>query len=189
MGGRGRGRGAGSSLNTEHLGLSRGDLPPAALSPPPLFPALLNKPTAIKMDEKEESWLRHQQRLTDQFKLRQSEVLTNINWNNLPKELKVGVKKRAARVVKPRIEKKPRPNLEETLKNLEAKEKTEKSDEEDADKKGENDSEDEEKKEAGEEEIEEEDEEMDGGTDYANNYFDNGEEDDEDDNLDEGGVF
>ena len=32
--------------------------------------------------------------------------------------LRVGVKKRAARVVKPRIEKKPRPNLEETLKNL-----------------------------------------------------------------------
>ena len=35
------------SLNTEFLGLNRGDLPPAAVSPPPLFPALHNKPTPI----------------------------------------------------------------------------------------------------------------------------------------------
>ncbi|XP_023332634.1 DNA-directed RNA polymerase III subunit RPC7 [Eurytemora carolleeae] len=189
MGGRGRGRGAGMSLNTEFLGLNRGDLPPGAVSPPQLFPILINKPTHIKKGGKEIKLLQYHSNLARQFRVHQDTVLANLDYSLLPAELRPGVKKRM-KGARPRVEaKRTRPNLEERLHNLEDKEKNENEDEDEDEEKKKDDDEDE-KKDEDEDEVEEEDEEMDGGTDYANNYFEDGDEvDEEDDNLDEGGIY
>jgi len=187
MGGRGRGRGSGISLNTEFLGLNKGDLPPAAVSPPPLFPLLQNKPIPIDKGEREEKLLAYQQQLVEQIADSQQDILANYNKTILPKELKVGARKRG-KPKQPNLKKKSRSNIEERLNNLEANEKHDDDSGDDEEKKV--DSDDEEKKNEEDEDQIEEDEEMDGGTDYANNYFDNGEGyDDDDDNIDEGGVY
>jgi len=180
------------SLNTETLGLGRGDIPANVLAPPPLFPPLVNRPVQINKGLREKRLLEIQSSMMKQFKSSQPSQYQRIDWNYLPKELKIGVQKRT-KSVKPNLtdRKSKIGNIEDRLKNLEEKEKKDDSDEdEEIDKKGGNDSEDEEKKEADEELEEEADEEMDDGTDYANNFFDNGEGyEDEDDNLDEGGIY
>jgi len=173
------------SLNTEFLGLNRGDLPPTAVSPPPLYPALLNKPSQIHIGEKEKRALDLHRSFRMQFRSTQDEISKRIDMNFLPRELRIGLKKRS-RTTKSKEVKRSRVDLEKQLLNLENKEKAEDSDQD-----GEDDKKSGSEDEAGDEgeEVEGEDEEMDGGTDYANNYFDNGEGEDEEDNLEEGGVY
>lgn len=119
-----------------------------------------------------------------------------LNWSRFPKELhpmtgsvtkkrKLKPKKVAVNIKKARTKD---INVKETLEELEKKEATtgteENEEEEEADPENK-------PEEEVIEELEEVDEELDEGTDYINNYFDNGESylDEEDDALEEGGVF
>lgn len=180
------------NMNVEALGLGRGDIPANVLAPPPLFPQLVNRPLQIQQGVKERRLLQLQSNIVNNFRASQQQVYQNIDWSYLPKELKVGVKKRK-KEVKPNITKTKADlkNIEARLANLEEKERVEGSgDEEESTEKKPADSDDEEKKEDAEELEEDEDEEMDSGTDYANNYFDGGDDyEDDDEKQDDEGVF
>lgn len=105
------------------------------------------------------------------------------NWSIMPTELQMANKKRKVPAKPIIIAKKPKAsNIEDRLKVLEEKERTE--DDADVNNKANSDSELE-----MEEEVAEDDE-MDDENDYGNAYFDNGEAyNEEDDNLDDGPIY
>ncbi|XP_072051044.1 DNA-directed RNA polymerase III subunit RPC7-like [Amphiura filiformis] len=218
--GRGRGRGGGMTFSAEVLGFGRGEaLPPPTLQPPPTFPTLEYKPVPLTTGEDKDYMLLLKQefrsgirsspyfikaedkkkdieRYSDKYHYNGNSDNTigwTPDWDRLPKELKIRVRKpmkRDARLssIKPNIPvKKERgevdnAEVEKKLKDLEKKEE-------------EMESGDEEEKEENEEEYEDDEhydeEDQEEGTDYISNYFDNGEDYavDEDDGLDDGPIY
>uniref|UniRef100_A0A8D0G992 RNA polymerase III subunit GL n=1 Tax=Sphenodon punctatus TaxID=8508 RepID=A0A8D0G992_SPHPU len=210
-GGRGRGRGH-MTFNVEAVGIGKGEaLPPPTLQPSPLFPPLDYKAVPLQMGEEVDYMLALKQELrgamknlpyfikpvapkkdverySDKYQMSgpiENAIDWNPDWRQLPRELKIRVRKlrkERATVVIPKRKQQLPADKEETIKKLETLEKKEEEvTSEEEEKEGE---EEEGKEEEGEEYDEEEYEEE---TDYIMSYFDNGEDfgADSDDNMDE----
>ncbi|XP_038072905.1 DNA-directed RNA polymerase III subunit RPC7-like [Patiria miniata] len=219
--GRGRGRGGAMAFTAEVLGLGRGDvLPPTTSQPPPLFPPLEFRPVPLPTGDEWDYLLLLKQefrntmrdspyyikpqdkkkdieRYSDKYRMSNNSDNTigwTPDWNRLPKELKIRVKKQGETAARSAV--KAVPNLQaakqisqkdvevvtQRLAELEQKETEAAS--------GDEKQEDEDEEEIDEEEYyDEEDQEE--GTDYIVSYFDNGEDDvnDDDDGLDDGPIY
>ncbi|XP_037933362.1 DNA-directed RNA polymerase III subunit RPC7-like [Teleopsis dalmanni] len=211
MAGRGRGGKTGTLTQDQINKMGIGTEMPIQTAPPPTYPQLLSKPVTMEITSAQsyqilwkEDFLNHMrdspyfllpkvntklnmQRQVDQLvaALEDSKMKTkpDFNWQLLPPELHLTGKRRIATADKNVPTKKLKTeNIEDRLKLLEEKERTE-GDKDLLDKaNSESEVEDEEEVAA--------DEEMDDENDYGNSYFDNGEAyNEEDDNLDDGPVY
>ena len=216
MAGRGRGRGKPIiPLAGDQMGFGKIENAPPILQPPPSYPPLEYKavPTNITQEMRyllqlkknfadyfHESFYnvqpivvkkdieRYSDRLQDMLTAQPS-YETRYNWTRMPEELKPKTIKRKKTNLKISVNKKIKDiDVSSKLQELEQKETTQHSDNEDEEKEDENGNDDVEDKVDDEEENV--DEEMDEGTDYVNSYFDNGEMyEDDDENLSDGGTF
>lgn len=193
-----RGRGSGLSFNTEVLGFGRGDLLPSnTLAPPPLFPALANKPVKLLEDDAHKFMLTAAKDLRHQLKtskfylgdINDPDPKPSLHWNLIPEELRPrhSRSRKNQTISHPNLAKKRKIDIAKKLDSLEKSENTnDKRDSEDE--QSDKDSDEEDKGSARGSDVEP-DEEMDGGTDYAANYFDNGEGFLDEDDDEEGGIY
>ncbi|XP_055912677.1 DNA-directed RNA polymerase III subunit RPC7-like isoform X2 [Eupeodes corollae] len=214
MAGRGRGGKTSSLTQEQlqAMGCIGKDMPQVQLAPPPTFPPLMSKPVTMETTASQnyqilwkEDFLNHMRdspyyitpkvtkanilRYSDQYanalENSKTKIKADIPWNLMPSELSPMFNKRktSAKTTVP-AKKSKAANIDDTLKVLEEKEKTDVDP--DLNEKKASDSEAEEE----EEEDLRADDEMDDENDYGNSYFDNGEAyNEEDDNLDDGPVY
>lgn len=189
------------------------DMPQVQLAPPPTFPPLMSKPVTMEATASQnyqilwkEDFLNHMRdspyyimpkvtktnilRYSDQYvnalENSKAKAKADIPWQLMPSELSPMFNKRKANGESGAVpsKKSKTANIDDKLKVLEEKEKTDVDPE--ANEKKASDSEAEEE----EEEDTKADDEMDDENDYGNSYFDNGEAyNEEDDNLDDGPVY
>ncbi|KAH8257125.1 hypothetical protein KR038_003928 [Drosophila bunnanda] len=212
MAGRGRG-GKTGTLTAEQMALlgCTKDMP-VQTAPPPTFPPVLNRPTALETTATQNYQLLWKEDFLNRMRdspyyiISASQELQNkehkdwrekamdrlkmkaqpeFNYKAMPRELNTFNRKRKGAEVKPKLLAK-KTNIEDRLKVLEQKELKAGSGEQDEIKQ-ESDSDQDEEQDDPEAAL---DDEMDEENDYGNSYFDNGESyNDEDDNLDDGPVY
>ncbi|XP_061392532.1 DNA-directed RNA polymerase III subunit RPC7-like [Musca vetustissima] len=209
--GRGGKTGTLTQEQLQTLGCVGKDMPQVAQAPPPTYPPLMSKPVTLETTASQnyqilwkEGFLNHMRdsayflqpvekaiagrgisrynpktmNADESIKLKPR---TEFNWSLMPAELQMANKKRKVVAKAVKLKKAKPSNIEDRLKVLEEKEKTE--DDVDTPNKTNSDSEEDIEEEVGEDV----DDEMDDDNDYGNAYFDNGEAyNEEDDNLDDG---
>ncbi|XP_065358983.1 DNA-directed RNA polymerase III subunit RPC7 [Calliphora vicina] len=195
------------------LGCVGKDMPQVQTAPPPTYPPLMSKPVTLETTAAQsyqilwkEDFLNHMrdspyflqtlektkinksilsygQKTANDTESNKMKTKAEFNWSLMPAELQMANRKRKTDLKPKDVKKTKTGNIEDRLKQLEEKERTD-NDKETGNK---NNSDSEQEMEENEEVV---DDEMDDENDYGNSYFDNGEAyNEEDDNLDDGPVY